>query len=138
MSIDDITSRLQAGASVAEVAEALQVTPSAVYMQLRRAGLSARSIGSTAGKFTLLPSHPGYRINRAGQVQSCIAPRTGEHTDQWRDLRVRREPRVWYYQFGASSGDRIRRSVRALLKDAFGDSTGERLYGRFLAAQAER
>lgn len=134
MSIDEITDRLEAGESVADVAATLGITPSAVYMQLRRAGKSARSLGSTGGRFTLLPSYPGYRINRAGQVQSCIAPRTGDQTSEWRDLRVRYEPRVWYYQFGASNGDRVRRSVRVLLKDAFGELLGEQLFDRFSAS----
>jgi hypothetical protein len=122
MSLESITRRIKFGESVAQVAASLSLTPSAIYMQLRRAGVSVRSLGSTGGTFTPLPSHSGYRINRAGQVQSCLSPRTGEQTDQWRDLSPQQGQRGAQYVMYAlyADGKRCRRSVAQLLRDAFG------------------
>jgi len=119
MTITEITRRIASGESVADIAASLSLTPSAIYMQLRRAGVSVRSLGSTGGKFTPLPSHPGYRINRAGQVQSCLSPRTGEQTDQWRDLRPQQGQRCVVYLL-YTDGRRRRRSVAQLLRESFG------------------
>lgn len=120
---------LDAGRSVAWIAEAADVTRSAVYNRMRQLGRSATAVAaertSSRGNWIHLPSYDGYRIHpESGRVQSCwTRGQEPQKTEHWRDLSVQTKRRgasvSLYVQLG-SRGTRHRPSLLALLKDALG------------------
>lgn len=133
MNIKQIQHAIQAGKSVTDVAILAGKTPSAIYMALRRAGTPAASLrpSASAKKYREIPDRPGYRAGSNGVIQSCVSQRTGDLTDDWRDLSIQRGTRGGYYvQLGSSGAGRRRISLRNLLIEAWGEADGERIFER--------
>ena len=126
MNPQEIARQIKAGASVQDVADSLGVTASAVYLTLRRAGLSVHTLRAAPKRgrveFRELPGEPAYRVGSNGTVQTCLNNR-GSVTDVWKDLKLQASPdRPWpLVQTGSrSAGTRQRRSIETLIRAAFG------------------
>lgn len=130
-----IIKSIKSGQSVAEVAEKLGVSPSAVYLRMRRNGtpiasLEPKKTGVTYRRVKSLGK--GYRVGDDGSVQSCVSPRTGGMTKHWRDLSIQYADKRWpFVTIGSSNSDeRFRPGVRGLLVEAFGTSVGQQIFER--------
>lgn len=137
MTTPQIAAAIRRGESVASVAERAGLSPSAIYMRLRAAGTPARSLAKPTRKkikYAKLKHWPGYRVGDDGSVQSCVSPRTGEHTEHWRDLAHVRQGNQIVVSFGASNSPRRKRwSLRNLLVTAWGEREGQRIYERVIS-----
>lgn len=136
MTNPQIAAAIRSGESVAAIAEQLGVSPSIVYRRLKSAGTPIASLQPKKShriKYRGLDDWPGYRVGSDGSVQSCVSPRTGEHTEHWRDLAHVRQGNQIVVSFGASSSPtRKRWSLRTLLVAAWGESEGQRIYERVI------
>ena len=128
---DDITARVRAGESIKSIAADLGLSESAVYMRLRRAGQSVGKLRAQAGTRTTypIPDWPGYRVCSDGRIQSCwTIGQDPQQTDHWRDLTISDGGAGRYFvQFGGSSGDRRRLSVRKIYRASLPASLAGRL-----------
>jgi len=123
------------GKAVSDLAIQHGVSPSAIYLALRRAGTPVSSLRphSRTHDWRNIPGLPGYRVTSAGVVQSCVSPRTGALTDYWRDLHAQVDKRGHVYvQIGASGGNRRRLSIRRLILAAWGEDLGQPIVTRVL------
>ena len=127
----DITARVRAGESIKSIAADLGLSESAVYMRLRRAGQSVGKLRAQAGTRTTypIPDWPGYRVCTDGRIQSCwTIGQDPQQTDHWRDLTISDGGAGRYFvQFGGSSGDRRRLSVRKIYRASLPAKLAERL-----------
>lgn len=135
-----IEQRIVAGESVASIAQSLGVTPSAIYLRLRRAGASKRKLTAAEPRrgvkyVTIDLLGEGYRVGSDRSIQSCVSPRTGALTDDWRELAIQRasRPNCLCVSIGNSNGPRRRRiGVKKIYVEAFGSQAGEALFRSML------
>ena len=129
-----IADAIRSGESVAAIAELVGVSPSIIYRRLKAAGTPIASLRTKKRgrvEYRGLDEWPGYRVGNDGSVQSCVSPRTGEHTEHWRDLAHVRQGNQIVVSFGASgSPTRKRWSLRTLLVMGWGEHEGQRIYER--------
>lgn len=134
MTTAELAAAIRAGRSVTDVAIDAGLTPSAVYLRLRRAGTPVRSLQrQTRAETRPIPDLPGYRATSTGAIESCVLPRSGEHSEHWRALSIQTGSKGGLYvQIGSSANGRRRLSLRGLLVSAWGERRGEEIFGRVM------
>lgn len=126
----NLVKRIRSGESAADIAADAGVTPSAIYLQLRRSGHSIRELTAvtTRKKYRLVTGIDGVpdgaiRALSDGTIQSCLSPRSGELTEDWHTRNPAMPSHGRGYPSVRIGGQKNRRrlTVSTLIRAAWGD-----------------